>query len=56
MQDSIAILIALAALAFLVRRGWQSLTARRAGKCGACTNCPANAATASLVRISPPNK
>ena len=53
MQDTVAILIALAALLFLARRGWQSLTARRAGKCGACSNCPARV---DVVKISTPNR
>ncbi len=46
--------IALTALAFLARRGWQTLSARRAGKCGACSNCPANK-DSILVKISTPN-
>jgi hypothetical protein len=39
MQDLVAILIALAAAAFLARRAWQRLASRRAGACGACAGC-----------------
>jgi hypothetical protein len=47
MQDVLAILIALAAGAFLAYRGWQHFAKRRSG-CGACSNCPTD-----LVTISP---
>src|SRR3954447_2222591 len=55
MQDILAILIVLAAAAFLSRRMWQALTRRRSGACGACSNCPSNSAskTPSLVTLSP---
>jgi hypothetical protein len=55
MQDIVAILIVLAAAAFLARRVWQSVANRRSGACGACSNCPSNdaAKTQSLVSISP---
>ena len=55
MQDTVAILIAIAAGAFLARRGWLHLMRRKAGACGACSNCPSNstATPANLVTISP---
>jgi len=54
MQDLVAILIALAAAAFLAYRGWQHFAKRRGG-CGACSNCPTaeSAAPQKLVMISP---
>jgi hypothetical protein len=54
MQDILAIVIVLAAAAFLVLRMWQSVTKRRTG-CGACSNCPSNSTvdTPSLVNIGP---
>jgi hypothetical protein len=42
MQDLLAILIALAAAAFLARRAWQRLAHRRAGACGSCAGCPSS--------------
>jgi nitrate/TMAO reductase-like tetraheme cytochrome c subunit len=55
MQDILAILIVLAAAAFLAHRMWQSMMKRRSGTCGACSNCPSNstAKTPSLVNIGP---
>jgi hypothetical protein len=55
MQDILAIMIALAAAAFLVWRMWQAATKRRSGACGACSNCPSGSAekTPTLVSISP---
>ncbi len=55
MQDIVAILIAVAAGAFLARRGWLHFTRRKAGACGACSNCPSNSAAtpANLVTIAP---
>jgi hypothetical protein len=41
MQDLFAILIVLAAAAYLARRAWQRLAQRRAGACGSCPSCPA---------------
>jgi hypothetical protein len=54
MQDFLAILIALAAAAFLGYRGWQHFAKRRSG-CGACSKCPTSesATPSSLVTISP---
>src|SRR5262249_9625703 len=55
MQDTLAIMIVLAAAAFLVWRVWQWSVKRRGGACGACSNCPSNPADKSptLVSISP---
>ena len=58
MQDVLAILIALAAAAFLARRFWQSVIKRRAGR-GACSNCPSNSAgqptgLVSIAAFTPP--
>ncbi len=55
MQDVVAILIALAAAAFLAHRGWKRLAQRRAGACGACANCPSSSSanSANLVTLSP---
>ena len=55
MQDIVAILIAVGAGAFLARRGWQRFAQRKAGACGACSNCPSNSTPtpANLVTISP---
>jgi len=55
MQDIVAILVAVGAGAFLARRGWQRFAQRKAGACGACSNCPSNstATSANLVTISP---
>jgi hypothetical protein len=55
MQDAVAILIAITAGAFLARRGWLHFMRRKAGACGACTNCPSNTAATptNLVTLSP---
>jgi hypothetical protein len=54
MQDVIAIMIVAFAAAFLVRRGWKRLLNRRAGACGACSNCPSSGASKTqLVSIAP---
>jgi hypothetical protein len=50
MQDFIAILIVIAAAAFLGRRAWLALARRKAGACGSCVSCPSNQPT--LVNIS----
>jgi hypothetical protein len=54
MQDILAILIAVVAAAFLLRRAWQRLASRR-GACGSCPNCPSagSAKSPPLVSISP---
>jgi hypothetical protein len=52
MQDILAILIALAAAAFLVRRAWHSVARRRAGACGSCANCPSTSSFKSQPLIS----
>ena len=54
MQDALAILIALAAVAFLAWRGWHNIVKRR-GVCGTCSHCPTNTlgTTVPLVNISP---
>jgi hypothetical protein len=49
MQDFIAILIVIAAAAFLGRRAWLALVRGRAGACGSCVSCPSNQPT--LVNI-----
>jgi hypothetical protein len=55
MQDLFAILLALAAAAFLARRAWQRLTHRRAAACGSCSHCasPHSPQAPQLVSISP---
>jgi hypothetical protein len=50
MQDFIAILIVIAAAAFLGRRAWLALAGRKAGACGSCVKCPSN--QPKLVNIS----
>ena len=55
MQDILAILITLAAAAFLARRAWQRLAHRRAGACGSCSTCNSSTSLTSqpLITISP---
>lgn len=55
MQDLVAILVAGSAAAFLLRRGWKSIAARRRGQCGACSQCrvPDGTIAPNLVAISP---
>ena len=43
-QLPIAVLVVLAAVAYLARRTWRSLTGRKAGGCGGC----------SCARVAPP--
>jgi hypothetical protein len=52
MQDLLAILIALAAATFLVRRAWQHITRRSAGACGSCASCPSSTSLRSQPLIS----
>ncbi|HVT30206.1 MAG TPA: FeoB-associated Cys-rich membrane protein [Lacipirellulaceae bacterium] len=54
MQDALAILIAVAAAAFLLRRAWQRLAGRH-GACGSCGGCPSGGSQKppTLVTISP---
>jgi hypothetical protein len=48
LQELIAILIALVAVAWLVRRGLEVLRGDQRGGCGTCVDCPGETARESL--------
>ena len=43
-QNLIVAAIALAAAAYLLRRGWQTMMAKKGGSCGGCGSCGSKAA------------
>jgi hypothetical protein len=47
-QNLVAMLAVAAALAFVVRLGWQSIVARKTAACGGCNRCAAPNASESL--------
>ena len=51
LQQSIALLFAVLATAYLVRRGWRSIRGKATG-CGTCSACPADASEPNI----PPRK
>ena len=54
MQDILAILIAVAAAGYLLRKTWLRLTHRSGGACGSCSSCGSGESIKSrpLVTIS----
>ncbi|HEV2970649.1 MAG TPA: FeoB-associated Cys-rich membrane protein [Pirellulales bacterium] len=57
-QNTVAVALVLVAAVYLGWRGWR-IVARKAGGCGACSNCPADQSPAgkplvSLDALSPP--
>jgi hypothetical protein len=52
MQDFVALLIVTVSAVFLIRRGWQQMTRRRAGACGSCSHCAVKSSITSRSLIT----